>query len=72
MYTDKIPIGRAFPERIYVCHTYYHVLVSMIKEMNLPRDEQGGATMVLSLMSLWTSTKILQCTENNNERCERV
>lgn len=37
--------------RIYVCHTFYHVYVSYLKELNLPKEEQGRATMVLSKMS---------------------
>lgn len=36
---------------IYVCHTYYHVFVSVLKELNKPQDLQGHATMVLSKMS---------------------
>lgn len=38
-------------KRIYVCHTFYHVYVAALKELNLPKDEQGGATLVLSKMS---------------------
>ncbi len=37
--------------RIYVCHTYYHVYVSFLKELNLPKEEQGKATLVLSKLS---------------------
>jgi len=37
--------------RIYVCHTYYHVYVSFLKELNLPKHEQGTATLVLSKLS---------------------
>ncbi|MBQ8822355.1 MAG: lipooligosaccharide sialyltransferase [Lachnospiraceae bacterium] len=37
--------------RIYVCHTYYHVYVTMLKEFALPKEEQGTATLVLSKMS---------------------
>lgn len=37
--------------RIYVCHTYYHVFVSILKEFALPKEEQGQATLVLSKMS---------------------
>lgn len=40
-----------FKSRIYVCHTYYHVYVTMLKEFALPREEQGKATLVLSKMS---------------------
>lgn len=38
-------------KRIYVCHTYYHVSVSMLKEFALPKEEQGHATLILSKMS---------------------
>ena len=36
---------------IYVCHTYYHVYVTFLKELNKPKEEQGKATLVLSKMS---------------------
>ena len=38
-------------ERIYVCHTFYHVYVACLKELALPADKRGGATLVLSTMS---------------------
>lgn len=38
-------------ERIYVCHTYYHVYIAVLKECNLPLAERGGATLLLSKMS---------------------
>ncbi|MDE6387103.1 MAG: glycosyltransferase family 52 protein [Lachnospiraceae bacterium] len=38
-------------ERIYVCHTYYHVYVACLKEFFLPKDKQGKADLVLSTMS---------------------
>lgn len=38
-------------ERIYVCHTFYHVYISVLKEYNLPLEKRGGATLVLSTMS---------------------
>lgn len=38
-------------ERIYVCHTYYHVYVACLKELNLPRERRGHAELVLSTMS---------------------
>lgn len=38
-------------ERIYVCHTYYHVYVTFLKEFALPRQERGKATVLLSKMS---------------------
>ena len=37
--------------RIYVCHTYYHVYVTFLKELSLPQGEQGKADLVLSTMS---------------------
>lgn len=38
-------------KRIYVCHTFYHVYVSLLKEMNLPSSERGLADIVLSTLS---------------------
>ncbi len=38
-------------DRIYVCHTFYHVYVTMLKELALPKEKQGNATLVLSKMS---------------------
>lgn len=38
-------------ERIYVCHTYYHVYVTFLKELNLPVEKRGQATLLLSRMS---------------------
>lgn len=38
-------------ERIYVCHTYYHVYVTFLKELNLPEMKRGQATLVLSRLS---------------------
>lgn len=38
-------------ERIYVCHTYYHVYVACLKELNLPKSQIGQAELVLSSMS---------------------
>ena len=34
--------------RIYVCHTYFHVYVSMLREYSLPVEQQGKAKIVLS------------------------
>ena len=39
-------------ERIYVCHTYYHVYVTYLKELNLSREKRGQATLLLSKMSI--------------------
>lgn len=38
--------------RIYICHTYYHVYVTFLKELNLPRECRGQATLVLSSLSI--------------------
>lgn len=38
-------------DRIYVCHTYYHVYVTFLKELNMPREQRGKATLILSRMS---------------------
>lgn len=38
-------------ERIYVCHTYYHVYVTFLKELKLPVEKRGQAALVLSGMS---------------------
>lgn len=38
-------------DRIYVCHTFYHVYVALLKEYNLPKEKHGNATIVLSKMS---------------------
>lgn len=38
-------------DRIYVCHTYYHVYVTFLKELKLPVEQRGRATLVLSKMS---------------------
>lgn len=38
-------------ERIYVCHTFYHVYITFLKEMNLPAEQRGKATLVISHMS---------------------
>ena len=39
-------------ERIYICHTYYHVYVSFLKELNLPKEQRGQASLVLSNLSI--------------------
>ena len=50
-------------KRIYVCHTFYHVYITCLKELNLPKQEWGKATLVLSTMSNDFGTL--------NERAER-
>ncbi len=42
---------RDMKDRIYVCHTYYHVYVACLKELNLPEKDRGNASLVLSTMS---------------------
>lgn len=37
--------------RVYVCHTYYHAWIAMVKELLLPIEEQHKATLILSAMS---------------------
>lgn len=37
--------------RAYVCHTYYHAYVTFLKELNMPKEKQGSATLILSKMS---------------------
>ncbi|MBO5283799.1 MAG: lipooligosaccharide sialyltransferase [Lachnospiraceae bacterium] len=39
-------------ERIYICHTYYHVYVTFLKELNRPREQRRQATLVLSSLSI--------------------
>ena len=38
-------------DRIYVCHTFYHVYIACLKELALPGEMKGQASMVLSTMS---------------------
>ena len=37
--------------RVYICHTFYHVYISFLKEFALPEREKGNASIILSLMS---------------------
>ena len=46
-----ITLERFMRERIYVCHTFYHVYVACLKELALPMEKQGQAELVLSTMS---------------------
>lgn len=39
-------------KRVYICHTYYHVYVTFLKELNLPGEERGNADLILSRMSI--------------------
>lgn len=38
-------------KRIYICHTFYHVYVACLKELNLPGEKWGEASLMLSSMS---------------------
>ncbi len=38
--------------RIYICHTYYHVYVTFLKELNLPKECRGQASLILSGLSI--------------------
>ncbi len=38
-------------DKIYVCHTFYHVYVAMMKEMAIPKEQRGSVIMCLSTMS---------------------
>ena len=38
-------------ETLYICHTYYHVYISLLKEFFKDKAEQGNATVYLSTMS---------------------
>ncbi|MBE5847846.1 MAG: lipooligosaccharide sialyltransferase [Lachnospiraceae bacterium] len=37
--------------RIYVCHTFYHIYVTLLKEFHMPDEEKGKADIVLSNIS---------------------
>ena len=37
--------------RAYVCHTFYHVFITVLKELNLPAEKRGKADIILSKMS---------------------
>lgn len=38
-------------KRAYICHTYYHVYVALLKELNRGKSHYGEATLILSTMS---------------------
>lgn len=38
-------------KRVYICHTFYHVYVSLLRELNMGREHYGEATLLLSTMS---------------------
>ena len=37
--------------QLYICHTFYHVYITLLKELVLPISERGNATLILSTMS---------------------
>ena len=38
-------------KRVYICHTFYHVYISCLKELNFPKEERGNADLLLSTLS---------------------
>lgn len=52
----KETLGKTYA-RIYICHTYYHVYIACLKELNLPKAGKDGepvrgqASLMLSTMS---------------------
>ncbi|MCX4305184.1 MAG: glycosyltransferase family 52 [Acetatifactor sp.] len=57
-------VKRGKKQRIYVCHTYYHVYITFLKELSLSEKQRGQATLVLSKLSIDF--------ENLKERVERT
>ena len=49
--------------RIYVCHTYYHVYVACLKELNLPENERKNADLVSTMSNDFGDLK------NRAEKC---
>ena len=37
--------------RIYICHTFFHVYVSFLKEFAKSEEERGNASIILSTLS---------------------
>lgn len=37
--------------RVYICHTYYHVYIAVVKELVGRRERSGSADIILSTMS---------------------
>lgn len=38
-------------KRVYICHTYYHAYIAIVKELNMGCEHHGEATLILSTMS---------------------
>lgn len=37
--------------RVYICHTYYHVYISVLRELTIERNNDRDVTLILSTMS---------------------
>lgn len=37
--------------RVYICHTFYHAYIAVVKELNMGKEHFGEATLILSTMS---------------------
>ena len=57
-------MGIKMKERIYVCHTYYHVYVTFLKELKLGPEQRGKATLLLSKMLYTHPHKMLHLNTN--------
>lgn len=38
-------------KRVYICHTFYHVYISCLKELKVSKEERGNADLLLSTLS---------------------
>lgn len=38
-------------DRVYICHTFYHAYITVLKELGMPHEKRGQATLILSTMS---------------------
>ncbi|MGL5259551.1 MAG: glycosyltransferase family 52 [Lachnospiraceae bacterium] len=52
-------------KRVYICHTFYHVYIAVIKELNLPVSERKKATLLLSSMSNDFGNLIIRAKKSN-------
>ena len=44
-------LNRKSMKRVYICHTFYHAYVAIMKELNLGKEHYKEATLILSTMS---------------------
>lgn len=44
-------VDAALRKRVYICHTYYHAYVAVVKELVLGSEHYGEADMILSTLS---------------------